>query len=112
MSTWHRTRRTRTARLRRRSSVVLRSAAGAFMVLASLGHADALVCTKTFLGSNGPWNDAGNWNPAGVPGAGDTACVSSGQTAIVRGGVPAIAALDVDAGGTVVIEANGSQTHA
>jgi len=45
------------------------------------GRAAALVgCTKTWDGpaSGGTWNTANNWDPNGVPGAGDAACIPAG----------------------------------
>ena len=58
------------------------SSAGLQLVFPSVAHA-ATSYTWTGQALDGQWADAGNWNPSGVPGAGDSATISLPQTVTV-----------------------------
>lgn len=58
---------------------------------------------------NSDWNDTGNWNPAGVPGAGDTA-VFSANAAISSGFTLESGTLTISVAANITLDFNGAIT--
>ncbi len=51
-------------------------------VLLACTAAPALAVDRNWFGGSGAWDDAGNWSPAGVPGATDRAFIASGNAGL------------------------------
>ncbi len=57
------------------------TAVAALALIAAAGQAQ----DKTFIGGDGQWNVAANWDPAGVPGAGHDVYINNGSVARLSG---------------------------
>ncbi|MCG3126112.1 MAG: hypothetical protein CHACPFDD_00942 [Phycisphaerae bacterium] len=74
-------------------------------VLIMLGAAAAAPATTyTFTATSGDWNSNDNWDPPGKPGSGDTAIIPNGKTCNIAAANQAVRILDVQSGGTLVID--------
>jgi hypothetical protein len=74
-------------------------------VLALALLAPAATAQSTSVG-NGTWEDPNNWNPVGVPGAGDDVIIAAGHT-VTATGKKNVKSLTVNAGGTLTGPAGG-----
>ncbi|MCG3128691.1 MAG: hypothetical protein CHACPFDD_03581 [Phycisphaerae bacterium] len=70
------------------------------VALAAAAHAT----TYTFQPTSGDWNDNNNWSPNGKPGSGDTAIIPNGKTCNIADANQVVKILDVQSGGTLVID--------
>lgn len=75
----------------------------AFAALVALPSAAAV---KTYVGTDGAWASASNWNPSGVPEAGDTAAFSSDATISGDFALPGFTDIQIAKGKTVTISGN------
>ena len=73
-------------------------------IVAELALAEPTV--YTYVGADGRWNAPANWNPRGVPGAGDGACFTSATT--VTGDVPLPGMVHVDVADNVQVTLSGA----
>ncbi|GGC58415.1 Hint domain-containing protein [Chelatococcus reniformis] len=64
------------------------------------------MATKNWAGGGGDWNVAANWQPEGVPGAGDDVVIDSGNP-IVSGSVGTVASIAIGAAGALTIQSGG-----
>ncbi|MCG3126110.1 MAG: hypothetical protein CHACPFDD_00940 [Phycisphaerae bacterium] len=58
----------------------------------------------TFTATSGDWNTQTNWSPNGKPGSGDTAIIPNGKTCNIADANQAVKILNVQSGGTLVID--------
>ncbi len=69
--------------------------------ITGMACACALAETRTWTGSDGDWNNAANWSPAGVPAAGDTAVFNANAAISSAWTLPGDLTLSVAKGATV-----------
>lgn len=69
--------------------------------IAGLACACALAETRTWTGTDGDWNNAANWSPAGVPAAGDTAVFTADAAITSAWTLPGSLTVSVDKGRTL-----------
>jgi hypothetical protein len=55
-------------------------AAAILALLALVGGARGASCTKTWNGGSGAWETPSDWTPSGVPGSGDSVCITASGT--------------------------------
>src|SRR5512144_2597814 len=78
------------------------------LVLAGLPAAAQVSCpggAKTWIGpASGLWSTAGNWSPAGAPGAGGSACFNTASPSpLLPGGNTAVGAIYILAGTNLTV---------
>lgn len=56
-----------------------------YTLLLILVQTTLLAVTKTYIGTNGSWNTAGNWSPSGVPTAADEVIIPTQRTVNITG---------------------------
>ena len=72
--------------------------------------ASGLGATKTWQGTDGDWNNAANWNPAGVPVAGDVVAFNATTTLSADFALPGWIGFRVKDGATVTVSGSISGT--
>ena len=88
------------------------------MVVGILPHFNAILAelarsmtTKTWVGGAGSWDNAADWSPQSIPGAGDDVTIGAGATVAVTSGAIGARSISLD-GPTAVLALNGAGVNA
>jgi hypothetical protein len=82
-----------------------------FVIISVLLSANIAAATKTWTGAtSNMWNTSSNWNPSGVPGAGDDVVINSSVNINVNAS-PTINSLVVNGNASVVLSASGNNNR-